>query len=289
MAAPGPHAQDVAFEARLPELRAGGAVDGVAREANFRARARARALSQRPRAARRAGSRGAGGRLTSAKAPPARDVTTLIQWSSAWPANACAGGVRRRRGRARSRAGRRGEIRAARAKRGGVRRSGCRPCPRPGLRCWAPAPPGRCSRSSRRAPRSCGCSRPSPWSSAPRLRRRRPPPQIVLRSAIFLIRKGAWRPPAGSAARARPGRARGPWGRQYYVIPSRWRRRGPVDARTRAAAPNPLHGSIAATDVRRARKQTMHYSRGSGSPPSRPAARARTCPSPSSSPRPWRI
>ena len=73
------------------------------------ARARARALSQRPRAARCAGSRGAGGRLTSAKAPPARDVTTLIQWSSAWPANACAGAVRRRRGRARSRAGRRGE------------------------------------------------------------------------------------------------------------------------------------------------------------------------------------
>ena len=60
------------------------------------------------------------------------------------------------------------------------------------------------------------------------LRRRRPPPQIVLRSAIFLIRKGALRPPAGSAARARPGRARGPWGRQYYGIPSRWRRRGPV-------------------------------------------------------------
>ena len=81
---------------------------------------------------------------------------------------------------------------------------------RPGLRCWAPAPPGRCSRSSRRAPRSCGCSRPSPWSSAPRLRRRRPPPQIVLRSAIFLIRKGAWRPPAGSAAPMRRGRAREP-------------------------------------------------------------------------------
>ena len=107
---------------------------------------------------------------------------------------------------------------------------------RPGLRCWAPAPPGRCSRSSRRAPRSCGCSRPSPWSSAPRLRRRRPPPQIVLRSAIFLIRKGALRPPAGSAARARPGRARGPWGRQYYEVPSRWRRRGPVNARAGAAA-----------------------------------------------------
>ena len=45
MAAPGPHAQDVAFEARLPELRAGGAVGGVAREANFRGRARARAHS----------------------------------------------------------------------------------------------------------------------------------------------------------------------------------------------------------------------------------------------------
>ena len=167
-------------------------------------------------------------------------------------------------------------------------RGDCRPCPRPGLRCWAPAPPGRCSRSSRRAPRSCGCSRPSPWSSAPRLRRRRPPPQIVLRSAIFLIRKGASRPPAGSAARARPGRARGPWGRQYYVITSRWRRRGPVDARTRAAAPNPLHGYVAAVDVRRARKQTRHYSRGSGSPPSRrcprcdrpPAGRPKEYPGP---------
>ena len=44
------------------------------------------------------------------------------------------------------------------------------------------------------------------------LRRRRPPPQIVLRSAIFLIRKGPLRPPAGSAAPARRGRARGPWG-----------------------------------------------------------------------------
>ena len=52
------------------------------------------------------------------------------------------------------------------------------------------------------------------------------------------------------------------------------------------AAPNPLYGYVAALDIRRARKQTRHYSRGSGSPPSRPAARARTCPSPSSSPRP---
>ena len=167
-------------------------------------------------------------------------------------------------------------------------RSSPRASGRPGLRCWAPAPPGRCSRSSRRAPRSCGCSRPSPWSSAPRLRRRRPPPQIVLRSAIFLIRKGALRPPAGSAARARPGRARGPWGTQYYGIPSRWRRRGPVNAGAPRRGPNPLHASVAAADVRRARKQTTHYSRGSGSPPSRPAARARTCPLPSSSLRPWR-
>ena len=39
--------------------------------------------------------------------------------------------------------------------------------------------------------------------------------QIVLRSAIFLIRKGALRPPAGSAAPARPERARGPWGDGY--------------------------------------------------------------------------
>ena len=59
-------------------------------------------------------------------------------------------------------------------------------------------------------------------------------------------------------------------------------------AGARAAAPNPLHGYVAAVDVRRARKQTRHYSRGSGSPPSRPVARARTCPLPSSSLRPWR-
>ena len=45
--------------------------------------------------------------------------------------------------------------------------------------------------------------------------RRRPPPQIVLRSAIFLIRKGPLRPPAGSAAPARPREARGPWGDGY--------------------------------------------------------------------------
>ena len=60
MAAPGPHAQDVAFEARLPELRAGGAVDGVAREANFRARARARAHSRNGHALR--GARALAGR-----------------------------------------------------------------------------------------------------------------------------------------------------------------------------------------------------------------------------------
>ena len=99
------------------------------------ARARARALSQRPRAARRAGSRGAGGRLTSAKAPPARDVTTLIQWSSAWPANACAGAVRRRRGRARSRAGRQGEIpgRAGQTRRRTSVRMSAMPQARPSL------------------------------------------------------------------------------------------------------------------------------------------------------------
>ena len=50
----------------------------------------------------------------------------------------------------------------------------------------------------------------------------------LLRSAIFLIRKGALRPPAGSAGRARPERARGPWGRQSYGVPSPSRRRGPV-------------------------------------------------------------
>ena len=39
--------------------------------------------------------------------------------------------------------------------------------------------------------------------------------QIVLRSAIFLIRKGALRPPAGSAAPTRRERAREPWGDGY--------------------------------------------------------------------------
>ena len=48
------------------------------------------------------------------------------------------------------------------------------------------------------------------------------------------------RPPAGSAARARPGRARGPWGRQSYGIPSRWRRRRPVNARRAAGDKMPL-------------------------------------------------
>jgi len=136
------HAQDIAFEARLPELRGADAVDGgsanrflgrararaptkcvarraeslssvrrglagaeirwarstaAARESILRARARAR--GPRRTAARRAvdalRSRRAGGRwkITSANAPPARLVTTLIQWSSAWPANACAGAV----------------------------------------------------------------------------------------------------------------------------------------------------------------------------------------------------
>ena len=79
--------------------------------------------------------------------------------------------------------------------------------------------------------------------------------EIVLRSTIFLIRKGALRAPAGAAARARPGRARGPWGRQYYGVSSPSRRRGPVNAHARAAASNPLHASVAAADVRRARKQ----------------------------------
>ena len=58
--------------------------------------------------------------------------------------------------------------------------------------------------------------------------------------AIFLIRKGALRPPAGSAARARPGRARGPWGRQYYGVSSPSRRRGPVNARRAAGDKMPL-------------------------------------------------
>jgi hypothetical protein len=61
--------------------------------------------------------------------------TTLIQWSSAWPANACAGGVRRRRGRAWSRAGRRGEIpgRAGQTRRGTSVRMSAMPQARPSL------------------------------------------------------------------------------------------------------------------------------------------------------------
>ena len=76
-----------------------------------------------------------------------------------------------------------------------------RPCPRPGLRCWAPAPPGRCSRSSRRAPRSCGCSR----------RRRRPSCTRHLRDGARWVAdarrrpRGAWRM---ADARRRP---RGAW------------------------------------------------------------------------------
>ena len=108
----------------------------------------------------------------------------------------------------------------------------------PGPELFLPArpprkPPGRCSRSSRRAPRSCGCSRPSPWSSAPRLRRRRPPPQIVLRSAIFLIRKaGAARPrPGPPVARRLVGARRGDGlGGRVHTASTRARRRGRLDA-----------------------------------------------------------
>ena len=61
-------------------------------------------------------------------------------------------------------------------------------------------------------------------TAAPSARRHVPPGVLVVlerllgrekqpvRSAIFLIRKGAWRPPAGSAAPARRKRARGLWG-----------------------------------------------------------------------------
>ena len=92
----------------------------------------------------------------------------------------------------------------------------------------AAAPSGQVAEAPRRVHWACWSGLQRLRSSAPRWRPRWPPPQIVLRSAIFLIRKVASRPPAGSAARARPGRARGPWGRQYHGIPSRWRRRGPV-------------------------------------------------------------
>ena len=69
------------------------------------------------------------------QAPPARDVTTLIERSSAWPANACAGGVRRRRGRAWSRAGRRGKNpgRAGQTRRGTSVRMSAMPQARPSL------------------------------------------------------------------------------------------------------------------------------------------------------------
>ena len=133
-----------------------------------RARARARTLATATRCAARGLSRGGRAPYLGEGAARARrdDVNPVVF------------GVARERLRggreaaARSRLvprGAAGQFRAARAKRGAVRRSGCRP----GLRCWAHAPPGRCSRSSRRAPRSCGCSRPSPWSSAPRNMRRR--------------------------------------------------------------------------------------------------------------------
>ena len=69
------------------------------------------------------------------------------------------------------------------------------------------------------------CTALAPWMATA---------QIVLRSAIFLIRKGPLRPPVGSAAPARRGRARGPWGTYYYDFPSRWRRLGPVARGARA-------------------------------------------------------
>ena len=155
---------------------------------------------------------------------------------------------------------------------------------RPGLRCWAPAPPGRCSRSSRRAPRSCGCSRPSPWSSAPRLRRRRPPPQIVLRSAIFLIRKVTWGCPATSGGRRRPPSPSAARGRRWVLTPP-WRTRctssgvdwGP-NFITRTAAFPPAR-TRARDDARRRRSRrtrrvaSLTTSRSSGTSPVPPSGK----------------
>ena len=63
--------------------------------------------------------------------------------------------------------------------------------------------------------------------------------EIVLRSTIFLIRKGALRPPAGSAVPTRRRRPRGAGGTQYYGVPTRWRRLGPVARGARADTSTP--------------------------------------------------
>ena len=72
----------------------------------------------------------------------------------------------------------------------------------------AAAPSRQAAEARSRAFLACrpGLQQPQ-WSV---LRLWRKSPQIVLRSAIFLIRKGAWRPPTGSAARPRRRRAREP-------------------------------------------------------------------------------
>ena len=78
---------------------------------------------------------------------------------------------------------------------------------------------------------------PSNLIGAPRAARTPVMEQFFFASALcdFFDSQRGLAPPAGSAARARPGRARGPWERQYYGIPTRWRRRGPL-ARHDAAA-----------------------------------------------------
>ena len=146
---------------RTPGSRCISIDGGLARFDSSGARARAAPTphgraARSERAAIEAGGRALKNYLRERAAGAARHD---VDRSSAWPANACAGAVDGLMSRGRVAA--RGE--GARRRRGDLRWSGPRPCPRPGLRCWAPAPPGRCSRSSR-APRSCGCPRPSPWS-----------------------------------------------------------------------------------------------------------------------------
>ena len=72
----------------------------------------------------------------------------------------------------------------------------------------AATPSGQVAEARSRAFLACRSGLQQPQWSVLRLWRKSL--QIVLRSAIFLIRKGALRPPAGSAAPARRGRAREP-------------------------------------------------------------------------------
>ena len=95
-----------------------------------------------------------------------------------------------------------------RAKRGGARRSDVGHAPGPAFAA-GPRSTRKVHRSSRRAPRSCGCSRPSPWSSAPRLRCRRPPPRSFCALRFFDSQRALRPPPGPRRGAAREARGLG--------------------------------------------------------------------------------